>query len=148
MPIGLPLGDIMDTRSLNYYKNYQDFDYSKYSRNGENFRLSHFAAGGPKQKKSAKTVKVPRVPKTTTSKTHTRANARIPKVTKKVPPAKPKTPKKTSGRKRGGAEASPTYLTVPIKSIYNTSSLAINNNWEYVPIKKLSSVPYSHFQSQ
>jgi hypothetical protein len=63
---------------------------------------------------------------------------------------KSKLPKKTKPvlrKKKGGADEDNKGLTVPLKSIYNVSGLNYGRSYDYMPIKKISQVPYSHFAS-
>lgn len=39
------------------------------------------------------------------------------------------------------------YLTVPLKSIYNVSSLDYGKSYDFIPVKRISQIPHSQFGS-
>lgn len=65
--------------------------------------------------------------------------------TQSVKPKPQKKIKPVLRKKRGGADEDNNGLTVPLKSVYNVSGLDYGRAYNYMPIQKISQIPYSHF---
>jgi hypothetical protein len=67
------------------------------------------------------------------------------KKTQSVKPRPQKKIKAIQRRTRGGTYGEADVLTIPLKSVYNVSGLDYGRAYNYMPIQKISQVPYSHF---